>query len=136
MKPDYTLRKQLRMKSSGARKAGIWNTCCTYSIRLYQKYAIFACAACVLATCLVSCTTDRVSEADTITVEGMVAVRGNEPFAAYVLETSDRNTYVLIFPEAVETPARLQVTGRLYLGEWMGQSYAHIEVHAYEELAE
>lgn len=66
----------------------------------------------------------------------MVAVRGNEPFAAYVLETSDRNTYVLVFPEAVETPARLQVTGRLYLGEWMGQSYAHIEVHSHEELAE
>ena len=94
-----------------------------------------------LATCLVSCTTDRVSDTDIITVEGMVTVRGNEPFAAYVLETSDRNTYILAFPEAAETPApetpaRLQVTGRLYLGEWEGQSYAHIEVHAYEELAE
>ena len=136
MKPDYTLRKQLRKKPPGARRAGVWNTCFTYSIRLYQKYAVFACAACVLAACLVSCATDRVSETDTITVEGMVTVRGNEPFAAYVLETSDRNTYVLVFPEAMENPARLQVTGRLYLGEWMGESYAHIEVHSYEELAE
>ena len=126
------------MKPSSARGGGAWNTCST---RLYQKYVFFACAACVLATCLVSCTTDRVSDTDIITVEGMVTVRGNEPFAAYVLETSDRNTYVLTFPEvaetpAPETPARLQVTGRLYLGEWEGQSYAHIEVHAYEELAE
>ena len=133
MKPHDTVREQLRMKPPNARMAGIWHTC---RIRLYQKYAILACAACVLATCLVSCTTDRAPEADTITVEGMVTVRGNEPFAAYVLETSDRNTYVLVFPEAVETPARLRVTGRLYLGEWDGQSYAHIEVHAYEELTE
>lgn len=89
-----------------------------------------------MAIFLVSCATDRISDAETITVEGMVTVRGNEPFAAYVLETSDRNTYVLVFPEAVETPARLRVTGRLYLGEWMRQSYAHIEVQAYEEPAE
>ena len=126
------------MKPSSARARGAWNA---YSTRLYQKYVFFACAACVLATCLVSCTTDRVSDTDIITVEGMVTVRGNEPFAAYVLETSDRNTYVLTFPEvaetpAPETPARLQVTGRLYLGEWEGHSYAHIEVHTYEEPAE
>lgn len=136
MKPDYTLRKQMRTEPPGAHRAGIWNTCCAYSIRLYQKYAIFACVACVLSVCLVSCATDRVSEADAITVKGMVTVRGNEPFAAYVLETSDRNTYVLIFPEAIETPARLQVTGRLYIGEWMGQSHAHIEVNSHEKLAE
>lgn len=136
MKPNNTVQEQLRMKPSGACGAGVWNTYRAYRIRLYRKYAIFACAACVLSVCLVSCATDRVPDTDTITVEGMVTVRGNEPFAAYVLETSDRNTYVLVFPEAVETPARLQVTGRLYLGEWDGQSYAHIEVHAYEELAE
>jgi hypothetical protein len=136
MKPNDTVREQLRMKPPGACRAGAWNTYCTYRIRLYRKYAIFACAACVLSVCLVSCGTDRVPDADIITVEGMVTVRGNEPFAAYVLETSDRNTYVLVFPEAVENPARLRVTGRLYLGEWDGQSYAHIEVHAYEELAE
>lgn len=136
MKPDYTVRTQLRMKPSRARRADVWNTCRTYRIILYHKYAILACAACFMSACLVSCATDRVSDADIITVEGMVAVRGNEPFAAYVLETSDRNTYVLVFPEAVETPVRLQVTGRLYLGEWMGQPYAHIEVHSHEELAE
>ena len=129
------------MKPSSARGGGAWNTCRAYSTRLYQKYAIFACAAFLFSTCLVSCTTDRVSDTDIITVEGMVTVRGNEPFAAYVLETSDRNTYILTFPEvaetpAPETPARLHVTGRLYLAEWEGQSYAHIEVHAYEEPAE
>ncbi len=136
MKPNDTVREQLRTEPSGVRRAGVWSTYRAYRICLYRKYVIFACAACVLATCLASCATDRVPEADTITVEGMVAVRGNEPFTAYVLETSDRNTYVLVFPEAVETPARLRVTGRLYLGEWEGQSYAHIEVHGYEELAE
>ncbi len=136
MKPNDTVQEKLRMKPSGACGAGVWNTYRAYRIRLCQKYAILACAAFFMSACLVSCATDRALDSDTITVEGMVTVRGNEPFAAYVLETSDRNTYVLIFPEAVETPARLQVTGRLYLGEWMGQSYTHIEVHSHEESAE
>ena len=136
MKPDNTLREQPQKKPASGHGAGVRNPCRTYSIHSRHKYAILACAAWVLATGLVSCTTDRVSGTDIITVEGMVTVRGNEPFAAYVLETSDRNSYILVFPEAVETPARLRVTGRLYLGEWDGQSYAHIEVHAHEELAE
>ncbi len=89
---------------------------------------------CLLCMGPASCAADRESVADVVTVEGMVVARGNEPFARYVLETSDRNAYLLVFREAVETPARLRVTGRLYLEEWMGRSHAHIEVHAYEEL--
>ncbi len=92
--------------------------------------------ACLLFMGLASCAANREPAADIITVEGVVAVRGNEPFAEYILETSDGNAYLLVFPEAVETPARLRVTGRLYPGEWMGRSHAHIEVHAYEELSD
>ena len=85
---------------------------------------------------LASCATNREPAADVVTVEGVVAVRGNEPFAEYILATSDDAAYVLVFPEYVETPARLRVTGRLYVEERMGRSYAHIEVHTYEKLSD
>ena len=104
--------------------------------RPYPGHAIQAGMVCLLCMGLAFCATDREPAADMITVEGTVAVRGNEPFARYVLETPDRNAYILVFREAVETPARLRVTGRLYLEDWMGRSHAHIEVHTYEELFE
>ena len=70
-----------------------------------------------------------------ITVEGRVAVRGNEPFAAYVLRTDDRNAYVLTFESGADrpqTPAHLRVTGTLYLDDWNGRPYAHLRVQAWE----
>ena len=130
---SHTFRKRLR-----TRPPGTDNACRVCSTRLLRKYAFFAYAAFFILIFFSSCATDRVTSADTITVEGMVTVRGNEPFEAYILETPDRNTYVLAFSNTEEiptpeTPARLRVTGRLYLVEWEGQSCAHIEVHAYEE---
>lgn len=75
---------------------------------------------------------------DTITVEGDVTARGNEPFSAYVLETDERNFYVLELPDELAddfaTPARIRVTGRLYRGEWEGRPFAHIDVARYEPL--
>lgn len=100
------------------------------SVRVLRKTAVVMAAA-LLAS---ACATNRTPPADVVTVEGVVTVRGNEPFAAYVLETEDRNFYVLDFEEATppDTPAGLRVTGRLYRGEWDGRPYARIEVHAFE----
>ncbi len=111
---------------------------CTKPSRLrpHRRHAPGAYIACLLFVGLASCATNREPAADIVTVEGMVAVRGNEPFAEYILETSDGAAYVLVFPEDAETPARLRVTGRLYVEERMGRSHAHIEVHTYEEVSD
>jgi len=72
------------------------------------------------------------SDENTITVEGMVTARGNEPFSAYVLETDSRNFYVLNLEEAdrggFSTPARIRATGSLYLTNWMGRPFTHLRV--------
>ena len=83
---------------------------------------------------MVSCTENRDVSPDTITVEGEVTVRGNEPFAAHLLETREHDVYVLDFAggTAPPTPAHLRVTGRLYEDEWMGAEYLHIEVASIE----
>ena len=70
-----------------------------------------------------------------ITVEGRTSVRGNEPFAEYVLQTDSRNTYVLAFEDGADAPpnpARLRVTGTLYLADWNGRPYAHLRVQSWE----
>lgn len=67
-----------------------------------------------------------------ITVEGQVSSRGNEPFAAQMLETDDRNLYVLNLDDAPQTSfiygRRYRIEGRLYLGEWNSFPYAHLQV--------
>ena len=66
-----------------------------------------------------------------LTVEGQVTVRGNMPFAAYLLQTDARNSYVLRFPDDAPrptTPSRLRVTGTLYQDSWNGRPYAHLRV--------
>lgn len=85
---------------------------------------------------LASCASGRTPVAEVITVEGSVAVRGNEPFSAYVLQTAADTFYVLRFPETEppETPARLRVTGRLYRAEWEGRPFAHLDVQEFEEI--
>lgn len=79
------------------------------------------------------CSIPKVAES-TLTVEGVVAIRGNEPFTAIVLETQSRNYYVLkLAPDErrdLITPARYRVRGRLYLDDWNGRNYAHIDVAA------
>lgn len=66
-------------------------------------------------------------------------MRGNEPFTAVILETDQRTQYVLVLtPEmrsALSAPAPVRVTGRLFLGEWNGRPYAHIEVERYTLLS-
>ena len=56
---------------------------------------------------------------------------GNVPFTALILTTADHNSYILKLDSKVEaelmTPAELTVRGRLYLGEWNGKPYAHLD---------
>lgn len=83
---------------------------------------------------LAGCASDRPLEeaGDIITVVGTVTVRGNTPFEAMILETEDHNLYVLELDSgrrrALMTPARLTVRGRLYLADWNGAPFAHLEV--------
>lgn len=100
---------------------------------LSKQIAVCAMAAIFLAA---ACSGSRNAATDEITVAGTVTVRGNEPFTAYVLDTGDRNSYVLRFTdvEPPPTPASIRVTGRLYPDEWAGRSYAHIDVQAFERL--
>ena len=70
-------------------------------------------------------------QTEAITVDGVLTVRGNVPFNAPILETDARNLYVLVLTEAqnrtLSTPNRYRVAGRLYLHEWNGRPFAHIE---------
>lgn len=89
-----------------------------------------------LVFALNGCAPRKISDPPPITVEGEVMARGNEPFAAYVLETPDRNFYVLRMSDSLRadfsTPALVRVTGRVYLDEWDGRPFAHIDVQQWE----
>ena len=68
-------------------------------------------------------------------------MRGNEPFAELVLETADRNSYVLTFEDPAEeaaiqnqAPTRIRVRGELYQGHWNGRDFAHLQVNAWEPM--
>lgn len=67
-----------------------------------------------------------------LSLEGLVTVRGNVPFNAAILETDARNFYVLKLTTEQQsmliTPARYRVIGRLYLDDWNGKPFAHLEV--------
>ena len=91
----------------------------------------------LLGLCWLGCAgtdapSDQARALDVITVEGQASVRGNTPFTAVMLETDQRNLYVLALDEADrhtlerELPARLRITGVLYLGDWNGLPYAHL----------
>lgn len=83
-----------------------------------------------LAGCAASTTTT--GSQHIITVEGQVSSRGNEPFAAQMLETDDRNLYVLNLDGAPQTSfiygRRYRIEGRLYLDDWNSFPYAHLQV--------
>jgi hypothetical protein len=75
-------------------------------------------------------------QSDIITVEGKVNQRGNTPFQAWMVETADRNSYVLIMNAKggdYSTSKTYRVTGRLYLDKWNGTDYAHLEVVSIED---
>jgi ABC-type glycerol-3-phosphate transport system substrate-binding protein len=92
--------------------------------------------------CTASAPASSAAAADTITVEGTITHRGNEPFTTYVLETEDRNSYVLnleLLPEerrTFSTPLQARATGTLYAGAWGDQTYAHLRVSTMEELTD
>jgi hypothetical protein len=67
-----------------------------------------------------------------ITVEGVVTVRGNEPFTGLWLDTDARTHYVLVLDPAeragLANPARYRVSGHVYRDDWNGMSMAHLDV--------
>ena len=74
---------------------------------------------------------------DIITVEGRISERGNTPFQAWMLETADRNSYILVMEAEggqYSSSRTYQVTGRLYLDQWNGRDYAHLEVISVNEI--
>lgn len=80
---------------------------------------------------LFGCTASR-APSHSRTLEGEVTVRGHEPFTAVILQTRGRNYYILKLSieqrRVLITPAPYRVTGRLYMDDWNGRSYAHLEV--------
>ncbi|NND71133.1 MAG: hypothetical protein HKN43_06110 [Rhodothermales bacterium] len=91
----------------------------------------------LLSICLTGCTTaENTASADIITVEGRVNQRGNTPFQAWMIETSDRNSYILVWDAEggqYSTSKNYRVTGRLYVDQWNGKDYAHLDVISIED---
>lgn len=90
--------------------------------------------AIVLAT-LAGCASGPATLDQTVTVQGTVSMRGAAPFGALVLETPDRNSYVLTPGASValdgiqDAPSpTIEVTGPVYAGQWNGHPYAHLRV--------
>lgn len=67
-----------------------------------------------------------------ITVEGIVNSFGAEPFAAVILNSEERNSWVLLLtPEdrsRLMMPARVRITGRVFAADWQGHTRAHMRV--------
>ena len=92
---------------------------------------------CVSLFIIAGCaTSEPTTTADIITVEGKINQRGNTPFQALMIETPDRNLYILktdSSPADFSGSKQYSVTGRLYLDQWNGTDYAHLEVISIEE---
>ncbi|MEZ4701864.1 MAG: hypothetical protein R2834_16115 [Rhodothermales bacterium] len=75
-----------------------------------------------------------------IVVEGMVTARGNAPFVVQLLETDQQNAYVLVMDEAIRNqyvnPARLRVSGVVYVADWAGRPFTHLRVTRLESLGD
>jgi hypothetical protein len=88
-----------------------------------------------------ACASLSSSHADELTVEGLVTVRGHEPFAVLVLETAHRNSYVLDIPEDERirlqnaAPGHFRISGNTFLAEWYGRPYTHLRVRLWEPAA-
>lgn len=83
-----------------------------------------------------SCTGPRAGFMDRITVEGILSVRGAEPFTGVFLETDERNSYVLRLDAAsrrgLDMPGRRRITGILSVDTWNGVRLAHLDVERIE----
>ncbi|MEM9664259.1 MAG: hypothetical protein AAF970_04945 [Bacteroidota bacterium] len=70
-----------------------------------------------------------------VTAEGRITVRGNAPFTAVMLETDQRNLYVLEADaralSALQTAGRATITGHVYTDIWNGRPHAHLRVTAW-----
>ncbi len=81
---------------------------------------------------LSGCSQTQMVRFDVQEVEGRVTVRGNEPFTAVILETEERNWYVLdLTPEqrlGLVNPSIQRVVGEVYRGDWNGNAFARIRV--------
>ncbi len=89
----------------------------------------------VLLGVFAGCAASRPAENE-ITVVGEVTARGQVPFVIQVLETDDQNAYVLVMDEALRAlyanPARLRVTGVVYVEAWNGRPFTHLRVSRLE----
>ncbi len=67
-----------------------------------------------------------------ITVEGTVNSFGAEPFAAVILNSDERNSWVLELTkedrDRLMMPARIRATGTVYAADWQGRLRAHLRV--------
>src|SRR5690606_1229018 len=104
----------------------------------YPRVVGTLCAA-ILLLFLDGCATGRPAGMDAVQVEGMVTVRGNEPFAELVLQTRERNHYVLKFASEEErtqmqnmAPASFAVEGEVYRDVWGSRAFAHLRVWSWE----
>ena len=67
-------------------------------------------------------------------------MRGHTPFSAVMIETDQRNLYVLALDPDERTaleptlPARFRITGILYADDWNGLPYAHLNPTSMERL--
>lgn len=80
-------------------------------------------------------------ESAIVALEGTLSQRGSEPYTALVLETNQRNIYVLNLDEmqrdalTIDAPRVVRVTGMLYEDTWNGRAIAHIRVKAMLDLS-
>ncbi|NNE70679.1 MAG: hypothetical protein HKN29_10005 [Rhodothermales bacterium] len=86
------------------------------------------------------CSSSRTAEVSLQEVEGMVTVRGNEPFTVVMLQTKEDNWYILdLTPEqrtGLVNPSVQRARGTVYLGDWNGNPFAHFRVAEIERVIE
>ena len=89
----------------------------------------------MLLILLNGCATSQEIAHDEVSVQGVVSVRGHEPFTELVLQTADRNYYVLKFADPEErsrmqnaSPASFAVRGEVYRDVWGSRAFAHLRV--------
>lgn len=89
--------------------------------------------ACFLSGCVQSRSTSaRQGSTAEITVEGTVNSFGAEPFTAVILNSDERNSWVLELSaedrDRLMMPARVRVTGTVHAADWQGRLRAHMRV--------
>ncbi len=109
-----------------------WESCGLAWLKTWWPAVAIGACGCALSV--------PILETETITVMGVATVRGNVPFTTVMLETEERNLYVLVLDDEQRAaldrtlPARLRVTGELYRGEWHGRPIAHLRCQALQRM--